>query len=491
MLHASVELKEATERLYLKYKNAVKSGNAVIHRQERECGVLVQSIEGIEKARIELGKSLIAKHYKCISQLAKLHIEKSQSLENSVHKVNPKVALQPLFKPGENPFLPLSCAVYTAESFSGGQTGKTGNLLEDFDFDYTGPSDVVESTVDTNANASASLFEDCQLNIVEAFAKIKSNKGLAMEERASIMSQLNSSESRSEFIEQLTKFTKHPISLKEEAYYSLSSCCYHLLTAYANSKEPDAYALNVILAASRQVTFSAEGEREFLYTQIVQHNIWQRMDTWKAVIRFAVENRIAYNREVSGRKSEKSKDKSKLRDMFNKMKGAVTGGVAKMLQAKDTEEVAEDDSAVWRGALYILNLFCYYLSTPYINLKQILRLYQELGKQYNVPKDKLSELKQELAKCQNELKDRPASKCIRKLKQRKKYTSPTFHILAMAIKFIEDKAVLRSILILNKRASRVLRLKVYRQVLVRLGVELPLKERLQVWGRVLDIVSFA
>eukprot|EP00826_Nyctotherus_ovalis_P015176 TRINITY_DN1428_c0_g2_i1.p1 TRINITY_DN1428_c0_g2~~TRINITY_DN1428_c0_g2_i1.p1 ORF type:complete len:463 (+),score=71.75 TRINITY_DN1428_c0_g2_i1:698-2086(+) len=462
-----------------------------MHKQEKEYGVLVQSIEGIEKARIELGKLLIVKHYKCVSQLAKLLIEKSQPLESSIHKTNSKVTLQPLFKLSENPFLPLSCVVYTAKSCSNSQNRKTGDLLEDFDFDYTGSSDVVESTVDTNANASALLSDDSQLNIVEAFTKIKNNKGLAVEERTSIMSLLNSSEPRSEFIELLTKFTKHPIQLKEEAYYSLSSCCYRLLTAYMNSKELDAYALNVLLAASRQVSLSTEGEREFLYAQIVQHDIWQSMSTWRAVIQFAIENRIAYNKEVGGKKSEKSRDKNKFRDIFNKMKGAVAGGVAKIWQTKDTEEAISGDSAVWRGALYILNLFCYYLSTPYINLKQILKLYQELGKQYNMPKDKLSELKQELAKCQNELKDKPASKCVRKLKQRKKYIDPALHILAMAIKFIENKAVLRNMLILNKHASRVLRLKVYRQILVRLDVKLSLKERLQIWGRVLDIVSFA
>ena len=478
-----MESKEATDRLYLNYKNAVKDGNAIIHKQEKEYNNLIQSIERIERARIELGKTLIIRHYKYINQLARIHIDKQQIIESSIQKINTKVTLQPLFKPNENPFLPLSYTKYIPEPII--QNSNVTNLLELLDFDFVNPISPEPTTADTTTFTNKSTES---LTLPQVFNKLKSGIGLTSEESENVGNLLNTSEGCLEFVGLLSKFTRYPITLKGEAYQSLSSCCYYLLTSCLNSGEVDPYVLNIVLEASRQVALALEDEKEFLYLQIVQHSIWQSIDVWRAVINSAIENRISCNKEIS--KKKEVKDKSKFRDMFNKVKGAVTGGVSILLQTKDTEEdVSVYDTTVWRGTLYVLNSFCYYLSTPYIDQNQVIQLYREFAKKYNIPKEKLRELEQELGKCQNELKDRAVTKCIRKLKQRKKYCKPELHILAMTIKFINNKILLRHILTLGKNANRVLKLKVYRQVLVRLNLNLSLKLRIEIWSSLLNIVN--
>ena len=174
----------------------------------------MQSIQGMEKARIEFAKSLLIKHFKCINQISQLQLEKSELMESIVSNTDSNISLKGLFPSGEYPFAPLICVNPSKPLAT--ETHKADADLLDLDLDFlsapsassTEPSNINPAPVNDilaqmNVATSISITntaviqpptieEDAHINMSQAFLKLKSNMNFTSNQVSYITKQLDS-----------------------------------------------------------------------------------------------------------------------------------------------------------------------------------------------------------------------------------------------------------------------------------------------------------
>eukprot|EP00826_Nyctotherus_ovalis_P042724 TRINITY_DN4439_c0_g2_i2.p1 TRINITY_DN4439_c0_g2~~TRINITY_DN4439_c0_g2_i2.p1 ORF type:complete len:422 (-),score=71.13 TRINITY_DN4439_c0_g2_i2:857-2122(-) len=410
----------------------------------------------MERDCVEFNKSLLIKHFKLVDQVARCCIDKTQCVEAEVLKVSSKVSLKKwllndtLFQP----ILRIPCSnTEISRSFTLLHSESTSKLFK--------------------KNSS----EEIELD--EVFNIIKNNKSFTAKQRTGIANLFNSPDACIKFSAQLDKFTAAPTLLPGKAYQSLTEACPLLLASCTKRKDANPQTLNTVLQASRKVV---NEQKEFLYTQIAYHYIWQDVEVWRKIIDFAIE-REAGGAKEAGKKAEQGNNK--LGDFFNRMKDAVSIGVNKILQAT---HLNGGDAASTKSAIHVLNNFCYYLSSPSINIGKVLKLYEEYGRRYNISKERLDEFKLDLCQCQR----LSAKLYIRQdegnIKKAGRYGNRRIHILARTTKYIADKKTLRNLLLLSRSVNKMMRVKVFRQVLINVNLNVTIKQRLSIWFQILDLV---
>lgn len=441
---------------YKKYTQATARANSIIRKQEKQFTSVIEAIERMERDCIEFNKSLLIKHLKLLGQIARCCIDKTPSVEAEILRVSSKVSLKKWLL-SDSLFQPISRIPYVNT-----ETNQPFALLHS------------ESTSKLLKNNSSE-----EIDLDELVSTIKNNKSFTAKQRTGIANLFSSPDACAKFSAQLDKFAAAPALLPKKAYQSLTEACTLLLASCTKRKDINPHTLNTVLQVSRKVM---NEQREFLYAQIAYHYIWQDVEVWRKVIDFAIEREVGGVKDA-GKRVEQGNNR--LGDFFSKMKDAVSTGVNRILQAT---HLNGSDEASTKSAIHVLNTFCYYLSSPSINIGKVLKLYEDYGRRYNIPRERLKEFALDLRQCQR----LSAKLCIRQdegnIKKAGRYGNWRIHVLARAVKYTADRKTLRNLLMLSRSVNKMMRVKVFRQVLVNVNLKVSVKQRLSIWLQILDLV---
>lgn len=502
----AIKLRKDCENLYKNFTESANYANSLIEKSEKMYTDLMESMEQIEESRSAFTKTLLAKHLKFTEEIASAYKSKIDSMNSAISKIDGgndlRLFLGEILDSKQTTFVPIEMVNFPikesetdlmgSEQELGGETDSTksiGDLLEDY---FARPAPV----------SLASHKEEAKISFEEAFINLQDGKNLTLEQKVTIIEKLNTPTGRQTFCQLLSQLTNNLIIVTENSYQSVLEFCNHLLTEFVTNRDNNYDILQTILIASRKILADFGDRKEFMYQQLVKHGIWQEMDVWKILIDSSIKYKITQAKEIRAR--QKKRDQSKIPEkpvsfanLFGKVKDVVAFGVAKILPQTSAEaefEASDDfEILVSRAALNVLNIYSYYLSTPYIKLERVLRLYRNYVKEYNIPDDKMVELELELRRCQNtpinngRKKETHLKKFIAKCK---KYGKKGPYILSMCVKFIGDKQTLRNLLILSKLVYEKIKIPVFRQVLMGLNIKISIQARVKIWSQILDVVFF-
>eukprot|EP00826_Nyctotherus_ovalis_P001399 TRINITY_DN10215_c0_g1_i15.p1 TRINITY_DN10215_c0_g1~~TRINITY_DN10215_c0_g1_i15.p1 ORF type:complete len:390 (-),score=112.95 TRINITY_DN10215_c0_g1_i15:473-1642(-) len=322
--------------------------------------------------------------------------------------------------------------------------------------------------------------EESKSALENVFGALRAGEVFTLEDKLNALDWMSTMESRSNFAFMLKAFSADFPVLSKEDYQTVAELCNYVMAEWIAKSDNDVIILNNLLLASRGILRETENTKEFLYSQLIKHAIWQEKDIWRRLIDKSIEVKIGHIKMSQDKKSQGRT----FTGLFSKMRSAVATNISKLLVAEEPTESLE-----CKAAVSVLSHFCCYLSHPLMEAGRVVRLYQEYAEKYGISHGKFADLKLELMKCQkapeSEL-NRTKSIVQRNEVKFKKYGK--FLILSLTIKYLEDKTLLRNLLLLSKESYGTLKIKVFRQVLIKLNIQMPIKEHMQVWAQILDIV---
>lgn len=444
--------REAYEK-YHKYSQAVLNANAHIKKQEETCKTLAGFIKEVEENRALLCKSLLLKYFKFTQELASLYATKAQSFIASLSLIS----CQSPTPPENSPFQPIERAqyIFTAGDASGAEAvpGKFASDEQYFDAEAQG-------------------------TIRRALESVVAGASFDLEEKSGLLSWLNTPLTRSYFAHFLKEIALDLPVLSREGYQSIKELCNYLLTEWITQSDNQESTLDNVLLASKGIVGQIDNTREFLYSQIIRHGVWQEIDIWKKLI----------DKKIEGRVDQFESMKSKRSGLFGKVRSAMASGLSAFFLG-GLEDFSGPESLQCKAALNTLAKFCYFLSTPFISVDKVIKLYKAYGKQYDIPKNKMRELELELMKCQRAptLKV-PKHKSILSKAKRKLAKYNHYYILSLTVQFVPDKPTLRNLLLLSAKANMALRTKVFRRVLMDPDTKVGAKERVAIWKQAVELV---
>jgi hypothetical protein len=412
-------------------------------------------MDEVEKNRTLLCKTLLFKYFKCMEDIASLYKSKSQSFLNTLTQIEYQTS-----------------AILTEESLF--QTLERAQYIFTAQSADTSTSELVPENF---MNDDKYFKVESQTVMKKALNVIVVGAAFGIEDKSNVLSWLNTPESRSHFALLLKDIAAESPVLSKEGYQSVKELCNYLLTEWITQNDERDDTLDNILLASKGIIGQIDNNKEFLYTQIIKHGIWQEMDIWKKLIDNKIAERI---KQYEGAK--------KTPGLFGKMKNVVASGISIFLPLDDP---SGPESLECKAALNVLIKFCYFLSNPFLNVDKAIKLYKGYGKEFDIPRSKLCELELELMKCQKAptLKMSRAKAMISRI-EKKSMKYEKYYVLSMTIKYINDKSTLRNMLLLNIAGNGKLKFKVFRQVLMNPNIKLTIKERLAIWRQLMNMVIF-
>jgi hypothetical protein len=469
--------REARRETYESFQNyclSVKEGNALIKKHENNFFFIVNSIEDIEESKNEFYKQLLLKYTKFIDQVIAMYTQRSKGikgfLSKAAYRPDIKSHLRNFSSTTKDPFL----------------------FLYRVKFNFTSPSyemTKLKIPLPEKHSLTDDLYYKTEYDCIltKAFNSLKAGNSFTPEEKTDIIERLKSPKDRMQFSTFLQHFTAtSQVVISEPEAKSLLELCNHLLDESLEKKEISPYVLNELLNASRKIIVKLEDCKKSLYSYLIKHNIWKEIDIWKLLIDDSIRAKIEYIKERKAEKMKNEEAEGGIVGIFSKVKNTVSVGVSKILP----EGIIGSDSIQWESVLDILSQFCFYLSTPRLDFNSILNMYIGYIKEYSIPKVVLRDLVLKLMKCQKTpncsiTKDVYINNYTVKGQM---YQKKKAFALSLAIKYINDKVILRSILLLSKFLNTKLKVKVFRQVLIHLKIKVSVQQRISIWTQLLNIV---
>lgn len=457
------ELRRTAYQAYQYYSHAVSNGNILVKDYETHFFSLIESIEITERCRSKYCKQAITEYLTHIDRLIDICIQKANLIKRMIPKVGSNTGLKAYFKSGlqsaRSPFLPLSCDNYNFMS----PTLEMASA--NFDFPRKDPNEV-------NSLRDDEYFTiefKCSLTVL--FNRLKQGLEIQAEDLKDVLDHLSSSKNRLTFSLFLDEFSDDEMILGKAQCQVLMELCSCLLSKCLDEENPN--TLISLLEASRKIVMKTEEVRQPFYQQLVDHKIWQETDLWKRLIDFSIHAKL---------QSKPKQQPTGLFSVLTKVKATVSS-VAKL--------IPEDRTELKKATLETLQQYCYYLGTPGIELRKVSELYMSYVKGFATPRAILGDLVTKLMRCQKNplaaIKWREVH--LSKFRDRcKKYETVGCFALSLAVEYLEERKTLRSVLLLSKYLYRMLRRKVFRQVLVKLNLKVSLQQRLHIWMQILDIV---
>eukprot|EP00826_Nyctotherus_ovalis_P018027 TRINITY_DN15355_c0_g1_i2.p1 TRINITY_DN15355_c0_g1~~TRINITY_DN15355_c0_g1_i2.p1 ORF type:complete len:336 (-),score=57.96 TRINITY_DN15355_c0_g1_i2:31-1038(-) len=269
--------REAYEK-YHKYSQAVFNANAHIKKQEETYKTLTGLIEEVEKNRTLLCRSLLLKYFKFTQELASLYTTKVQSFIASLSLIE----YQPPTPPESSPFQPIERTQYI---FSAGDASS------------------VEAVPSKFASDEQYFDAEAQGTIRRALESVVAGASFDLEEKSGLLSWLNTPLTRSYFAHFLKEVALDLPVLNREGYQSVKELCNYLLTEWITQGDNQESTLDNILLSSKGIVGQIDNTREFLYSQIIRHGVWQEIDIWKKLIDKKIEVRIEQFEGTKGKRT--------------------------------------------------------------------------------------------------------------------------------------------------------------------------------------------
>lgn len=438
---------------YKAYTISLSTANSQIRRHEKDFRSLTESIEGIEESRISFSTSLLAKFFGFADQIASLYLSRSQALKLTLSRMryeSPRVGGR-----GEKcPFRPVERATHKFAVRGKGEW----RVVDDGEY----------------------FGEESKSALESVFGALRAGEVFTLEDKLNALDWMSTVESRSNFAAMLKIFSADCPVLSKDDYQTVAELCNYVLTEWVAKGDGDVNILNNLLLASRGIVREAANTKEFLYSLLIKHAIWQEKDIWRKLIDKSIEVKVRHIRMSQDKKAQTRT----FTGLFSKMRSAVATGVSKLLAADEPTESLE-----CKAAVAVLSHFCLYLSHPLMDAGRVVRLYREYAERYGISQGKFADLKLELMKCQKApVAEVSRAKEIVQRNEAKLKKYGKFLVLSLAVKYIGDKTLLRNLLLLSKESYGNLKIKVFRQVLIKLNIQMPIQEHMQVWAQILDIV---
>eukprot|EP00826_Nyctotherus_ovalis_P059932 TRINITY_DN8378_c0_g9_i1.p1 TRINITY_DN8378_c0_g9~~TRINITY_DN8378_c0_g9_i1.p1 ORF type:complete len:644 (+),score=106.19 TRINITY_DN8378_c0_g9_i1:111-2042(+) len=457
------ELRRTAYQAYQYYSHAVSNGNILVKDYENHFFSLIESIEITEQCRNDYYKQAITKYLAQIDKLTAVYTQKTKLIKRMVPKMGLSAGLKAYFEDSlqsaRSPFLPLSCDNYNFMS----PTLEMASA--NFDFPRKDPNEV-------NSLQDDEYFTiEFKCSLAVLFNKLKQGLETQAEDIKDVLDHLCTSRNRHTFSLFLDEFSDDEMILGKAQCQILMELCSCLLSKFLGEENPD--TLISLLEASRKIVVKTEEVRQPFYLQLVNHKIWQEIDLWRRLIDFSINTKL---------QSKPKQQPTGLLSVLTKVKATVSG-VSRL--------IPEDRTELKKATLDMLQRYCYYLGTPRIELRKVSELYMSYVKEFATPRAILEDLVTRLMRCQKNPLTAIKWKDVHLSKFRdrcKKYETVGCFALSLAVEYLDERIVLRNVLLLSKYLYRMLRRKVFRQVLVKLNLKVSLQQKLHIWMQILDIV---
>eukprot|EP01022_Parablepharisma_sp_SALTPOND_P008125 TRINITY_DN135244_c1_g1_i1.p1 TRINITY_DN135244_c1_g1~~TRINITY_DN135244_c1_g1_i1.p1 ORF type:complete len:959 (-),score=137.76 TRINITY_DN135244_c1_g1_i1:45-2921(-) len=473
-----IEKKGKMEDSEEEYKKSVANVNKMLDKKMKDYEYLAETMLQLDESRVGLIKSLFEKQVKYMEQIAKKFLNKAVSMQNMIECINAKSDIELFTSENENSalnplFIPLECEQY----------------------EYKDPSvRIIEGVpVKDKETEESKAMELLRLDFEQAMITLTDGKPLSVEQKTTLIEHLHKIEGREVFAELLSNITQPLSIVSVESLKSMGEIVNYLLNTYFMDRVYDDEILLIVINASRNIYCKVENKKQFLYSLISHNPIWQSMDRWRELINISIQQKIEELQEVADRQltlksAQLGGSPEGNRGIMRKFKKALgemfSGPNSKspVLPKKDWG----DRKIIISAATYTLNQYATLLTNFHVkpeNARHVLRYY---GKMYGVDPAKICEAELDLMVLQP-VEESHIHK-INANKQGHKYKGGAKSmIIALAVPYIKDKSTLRNILLLSKSTYNTTKVKVFKQVLEKLEIAMPMRVRGQIWAQALDI----
>eukprot|EP00826_Nyctotherus_ovalis_P020843 TRINITY_DN16616_c0_g1_i13.p1 TRINITY_DN16616_c0_g1~~TRINITY_DN16616_c0_g1_i13.p1 ORF type:complete len:901 (-),score=264.27 TRINITY_DN16616_c0_g1_i13:104-2806(-) len=464
-----LDLKLTTDSNFINYRNEVERANELIKVKYAECYNLLESMLQLEEGRIEFEKEIIHKNLKSVANIAQVYIDKINSVTTVVECVN---------------------SASDIKIFLNGLTEERANLL----FDPIECNKVklglesMEPSLGTLGNEKG--VSDIRKTIVENIKKLLQGSTLSLEEKAVVIEQLHKPLGMEVFANVLLTI-KQPKLVDSEVFKVFAELLTCLLTAFMLEKDSNNNVLLAVLSASRVIYTKVEGKIRYLFADLARHGIWEEMNRWQSLIKNCIERRVEETRIVVLQQKIDLETEDK-RGLLKRLKSTYLLNIKK---------VPETDEEMYRVASstaeQVLSQFVFFFSNLRINFSQAYSLLRHFGSTYGISSARMYELGLKLKASQplsiaDDVDYPKEFAAQRKLERRMcKYGgSVLLFCIGLSIPFNACGKDLLNLLLLNKKCYSVLKIPVFKHLLLKLNTEVTLSQRLQIWEQVINVKEF-
>jgi len=327
-----------------------------------------------------------------------------------------------------------------------------------------------------------------ELELKKAVSNLLAGKALSLEEKATTISMINSKNGKYIFGNLLPSIKKQVMVPQDvfKVFWELLNCLLTALTRDRNNKDLPIFIS--ILSTGEKIYTIEENNKRYIFSELVKHKIWSRVDLWKEIVACIIQRHIKINKVLIIKNLMLSKD-----GKYIKTKGLFSSvfrgeGINKEEIFKDLKNV--DKSKV----IDLLRWILFYLLKLRVNAMLCAELLNEFQSLYYLTPKTIYELKDIL----RTLQPFPESEgflyfntSIAKLKHQRtlfKYNnSINYFYIGKSLKYISDKHLLFNLLLLSKEGYKILKMRVFKCVLIRLPLAISAEHRVNIWKQILDL----
>ncbi len=255
-------LKRQTDAYYQAYVRSVANSNSLIQRRQKTFGSLMDSMAQIEESRAAFLKGLINKHLKHTEEIARMYLERNAVMADAAAKIDSEGDIKRYMEAQgaaqeNNPFEALKCTQYEysnkmilleEEKDAPGSTAASG--------DSKSIGDLLQESLDAGLLlAPPQPAIPAKFSLEQAFINLQDGKEFSLDEKATIVEQLNTEAGRANFIQLLSQFTYSSVLMCNPAFHIIGEFCNHVLTVFATKKEATNFViLQTLLVSSRKLS---------------------------------------------------------------------------------------------------------------------------------------------------------------------------------------------------------------------------------------------
>jgi len=469
------DTQEQIKKYCSEYKEAVESVNKMIENEYDKYYTILEDSMRLDKGRVDFLKDTINKCLEGMRDMGRQYLDKVTSIMSVVEYVNSesdmRLFINSLKNTGTNPlFAPMKFVEY---NYSYPLISRTSNILK-VDEDYFGN----EKGHDPGA---------ITVILKQAVFKLINGKVLSLAEKAMVIEQLHKPLGKHIFVNILIKIPYYTM-MPYDSFKVFGELINYLLSLFLKEKNSKVEELNAVLIVGKAVHTQVDDKTVYLFSELAKHGIWQETEQWKQLILNSIETKVAEAKDIVLKRKAGVKEEQKkgLLDGFKKLFSS------DIVEAHDKEM----EKVLLATVGQVLTQYVFFFANLRVSFDKAKELLEHFGRKYNINLTKIYEMELSLKtsqpfkpKISTFPKDILANKKLeRKLK---KYNNSLIHLcIASSLPYISDVSLLRNILLVNKEMYRVMKVYVFKQLLIGLGAKVSLENRLKIWLQIVEINSF-
>lgn len=329
--------------------------------------------------------------------------------------------------------------------------------------------------------------EIIQKSMKKIFKDLKEGKKQFIE--PIFLEQLHSQTGRMLFSGMLAQFKGSSYMESNESFQILGEFTNNVLTGCTRDKDYNYQILQTVLDTSRSLYTKINNKRQYLFSLISKHGLWQEAERWQflidqSIIQKVVQLKEAFARKKARQEAKRQQDENTFNWLMNKAKEGY-GVVSKLVWQNQEVEDEDENSLMAKAVTAVFTEYAFFMSDPHIDHNIIENLAVKYAKLYKLGFQKLCEIELELYRCQPIKYAKERKKRIAKIKE---FTSLKHFIISLCVPYVGDLLTLRNLLVVNKKMYQEVKAFIFKQILLHLNVPLSTKMNTHLWLQILDIV---